>query len=394
METQKDKNNKILSLLVLAIFVSFCFGIIGGVFGVKFFAPKLTIESPKNNVSGGASQVTTSQEKAVIEAVKKVSPAVVSVILTKDVPVFEEYWSSPFQFFPEYRQKGTEEQKVGGGSGFIISSDGLILTNKHVVEEEDVEYTVVLSNGKKYSAKILARDPLNDIAILKINEKNLPTVTLGDSDKIQVGQSVIAIGYALGEFQNTVSVGVISGVGRNIVAGSSATGQTEELSELIQTDAAINEGNSGGPLLNLSGEVIGINTAMASGAENIGFAIPINTVKKAIEEVKSKGKITYPFLGINYVLINSNIKEKYNLSVDYGALIVRDENGISVVPGSAADKAGLKENDIILEVDGKKVNEKNPLNKIIASHKPGDQISLKVLRRGKEMIIKAVLGER
>lgn len=388
------KNKKFLAIIIFTIIFSFIAGIAGGIVGVKFFEEKIIAEKGEKEISKESTKNLSSQEQAVIEAVKKASPAVVSVILTKNVPIFEEYWSSPFQFFPEYRQKGTEKQKVGGGSGFIISSDGLVLTNKHVVEEADVDYTVVLSNGKKYSAKVLARDPLNDVAVLKINAQNLPTLKLGDSDKIQVGQSVIAIGYALGEFQNTVSVGVVSGVGRNIVAGSSYSGKTEELNQLIQTDAAINEGNSGGPLLNLSGEVIGINTAMASGAENIGFAIPINSVKKSIEEVKNKGKITYPFLGVNYIMINEEIKERYNLSVDYGALIVKDENGVSVVPGSPADKAGLKENDIILEIDNKKITKNNPLYKVIASYKPNDKINIKILRKGKEMIIKATLTER
>lgn len=388
------KNKKFLAIIIFTIIFSFIAGIGGGIVGVKFFEEKIIAEKGEKEISKENTKNLSSQEQAVIEAVKKASPAVVSVILTKNVPIFEEYWSSPFQFFPEYRQKGTEKQKVGGGSGFIISSDGLVLTNKHVVEEADVDYTVVLSNGKKYSAKVLARDPLNDVAVLKINAQNLPTLKLGDSDKIQVGQSVIAIGYALGEFQNTVSVGVVSGVGRNIVAGSSYSGKTEELNQLIQTDAAINEGNSGGPLLNLSGEVIGINTAMASGAENIGFAIPINSVKKSIEEVKNKGKITYPFLGVNYIMINEEIKERYNLSVDYGALIVKDENGVSVVPGSPADKAGLKENDIILEIDNKKITKNNPLYKVIASYKPNDKINIKILRKGKEMTIRATLAER
>lgn len=385
---EKQNNKKFIPFIII---ISLIAGFLGGIFAISFSSSKFL--APKENIEKTSVKNITSQEKAVIEAVKKASPAVVSVILTKDVPVFEEYWSSPFQFFPEYRQKGTEKRKIGGGSGFIISPDGFILTNKHVVEEENVDYTVVLNNGKKYSAKVLAKDPVNDVAVLKINAKNLPTLVLGDSDKIQVGQSVIAIGYALGEFQNTVSVGVISGIGRNIIAGSSS-GNIEELSELIQTDAAINEGNSGGPLLNLSGEVIGINTAMASGAENIGFAIPINTIKNVVEEVKKRGKITYPFLGINYILINDDIKEKYNLSVNYGALIVKDNNGISVVPGSAADKAGLQENDIILEVNGKKVSKDNPLNKIILSKKPGDKIYLKILRKGKQMNLTVILGEK
>lgn len=377
-------------IIIIAIIFSLFSGFGGAVLAIKvcpsFFSTNQKIAT--------TDKISTSQEKAVINVVKKASPAVVSVILTKDIPVFEQYWSSPFQMFPDYRQKGTEEQEIGGGTGFIISSDGMILTNKHVISIEDVEYTVVLSNGKKYSAEVLARDPSQDMAVLKIKAKNLPTLKLGDSDKIQVGQSVIAIGYALGEFQNTVSVGVISGVGRSITAGDLSSLQTEKLQELIQTDAAINSGNSGGPLLNLSGEVIGINTAMASGAENIGFSIPINSIKNAIREVEETGRISYPFLGVNYVIINDIIKEKYNLSVNYGAIIVKDDNGIAVVPGSAADKAGIRENDIILEIDGKKITEKNNLSKIILSHKPGDKLNLKILRKGKEKKIEVTLQEK
>ncbi|MDD5551804.1 MAG: trypsin-like peptidase domain-containing protein [Candidatus Pacebacteria bacterium] len=377
--------------IVILIILSLVFGFSGAILGIKLYP---SIFPTTQNIETTTAKVSTSEEKAVINTVKKVSPAVVSVILTKDVPVFEEYWSSPYQFLPEYRQKGTKEQQVGGGTGFIISSDGMILTNKHVVSTEGVDYTVVLSDGKKYSAEILARDPSQDIAVLKIKAKNLTTVKLGDSDKIQVGQSVIAIGYALGEFQNTVSVGVVSGIGRTITAGNLTSAQTEELQELIQTDAAINSGNSGGPLLNLSGEVIGINTAMASGAENIGFSIPINSIKNAISEVEKTGKISYPFLGVNHTIINDTIKKEQNLSVNYGALVIKDNNGIAVVSGSAAEKAGLRENDIILEINGKKITEKNTLSKVILSYKVGDKIKLKVLRNGKQIFLGVTLQEK
>ena len=238
----------------------------------------------------------TSQEQMIVGAVKKVSPAVVSIIVTKDLPVLEQIPGSPFeeffgpdndffQFFspfdfqiPQYRQKGTQKKEVGGGSGFIVSKDGLILTNKHVVSDENAEYTVLTNEGEKIPAKVLARDPFQDIAILKVEKTSLPTVVLGDSDQLDIGQTVIAIGNALGEFRNTVSVGVISGLKRNVTA--SGGGVSEEIENVIQTDAAINPGNSGGPLLNLRGEVIGVNVAMASGAENIGFSLPINIAKK------------------------------------------------------------------------------------------------------------------
>lgn len=364
----------------------------------------------KSPLSGGEEKKqytpVTNQEQAVIEAVKKASPAVVSIIVSKDLPVVEQYYTNPFgndffnQFFPfgfqvpQYRQKGTEKKEIGGGSGFIISSDGMILTNKHVVDTEGAEYTVLTNDGQKYGAEVLARDPIKDLAIIKIKKAGLSIVKLGNSDNLQIGQSVIAIGNALGEFRNTVSVGVISGLSRSITA--SGGGQAEQLEEVIQTDAAINQGNSGGPLLNLSGEVIGIDTAMVSGAQSIGFAIPINQAKKDIEDVKSKGKIVYPFLGVRYVLINKTIQEKNNLSVDYGALVQKGENpeDVAVVPGSPADKAGIQENDIILEINGVKINQENTLIKLIQKYKVGDEATLKILRKGEEKTIKVILEER
>ncbi len=255
-----------------------------------------------------------SQEDKVVRTVKEVSPAVVSIIVTKDLPVMEQYYQeynpfegddffkqffeddffAPFQFqIPQYRQKGTEKREIGGGTGFIVSSDGLILTNKHVVVDEEADYTVLTNEGEKVPAQVLARDPIEDIAVLKIDRDDLPVVKLGDSDKLAIGQTVVAIGNALGEFRNTVSLGVISGLRRSIMA-SSGLGQTEQLSEVIQTDAAINQGNSGGPLLNLQGEAIGINVAMAQGAENIGFALPINKAGRDIDQIKKQGKISYP----------------------------------------------------------------------------------------------------
>lgn len=348
----------------------------------------------------------TTEEQKVIEVVKKASPAVVSIIVTKDLPVIEEYnpfeeffnepFLSPFEFrVPQYRQKGTEKKEIGGGTGFIISSDGLILTNKHVVEDENAEYTVLTNDGNKFPAQVLARDPVQDLAIIKINKDRLPTLSLGNSDNIQIGQSVITIGNALGEFRNTVSVGVVSGLRRTITA-SGSLGGNETLEEVIQTDAAINRGNSGGPLLNLSGEVIGVNTAIALGAENIGFAIPINKAKKDINDVKTKGRIVYPFLGVRYIIITKDFAEKNNLSVDYGVLVHQgeDQTALAVTPGSAADQAGIQENDIILEFGGVKINQNNSLAKLISQKNVGDTVTLKILHQGKEMVVQIILGER
>jgi serine protease Do len=249
------------------------------------------------------------------------------------------------------------------------------------------------NDGKRYSAKVLARDTIRDLAILKVEGGPFPTLKLGDSDKLQIGQTVIAIGNALGEFRNTVSVGVISGLGRRVTA--SGGGIIETIEDVIQTDAAINRGNSGGPLLNLKGEVIGVNFAMASGAENIGFAIPINKAKKDIEQVKTTGKIVFPFLGVRYVIINDQIQKENNLPVNYGAWIVKGERGEpAIFPGSAAEKVGLKEGDIILEFNGEKITSENPLAKIIMKYDPGDKVTLKILRQNKEFSLEVVLGER
>jgi S1-C subfamily serine protease len=351
-------------------------------------------------------QSGSSIEQAVVSVVQKVSPSVVSIIETKNVPIVEKYYIDPFnEFFgnpfgspfefqiPQYRQQGTQKQEVGGGSGFIISSDGLIVTNKHVVVDTESEYTVFTNDGKKYSAKVLARDPLQDLAVIKINASNLVPVMLGNSDGVKVGQFAITIGNALGEFRNTVSFGVVSGIRRNLSAGGENV--QEVLDEVIQTDAAINPGNSGGPLLNLKGEVIGINTAMAQGAENIGFAIPINKAKHDITEGTTSGKIVYPFLGVRYIEINDDLQQQKGLSVNCGALIGPGSQGESaIVSGSPAQKAGLRSGDIILEVQGEKLGLDNSLSKIIQKYNPGDTVMLKILRGKQEMNLTVTLGEK
>ena len=413
---------KPLAFLLVVILISSFFGFLAGTLSLIYYPtlrdyfPELKDEEILPEDSQYLPQ--TSQEKAIIDVVEKVSPSVVSIIITKDLPVFEEYYADPFegfeQFFnepffefkvPQYRQKGTEKQEIGGGTGFIISEEGMILTNRHVVQDEEADYTILTNDGRKYPARVLARDPIQDLAVLKIDmdkiiseegdflQKPFSVVKLGDSSNLQIGQTVIAIGNALGEFRNTISVGVISGLGRTITA--SGQGIIETLEDVIQTDAAINRGNSGGPLLNLKGEVIGVNVAMAQDAQNIGFSIPINKAKRDIEQVKTLGKIVYPFLGVRYVLITSEIQEEKNLSVDYGALIVRGDNPgeTAIVPGSAAEKAGLQENDIILEFDGEKITLQNSLAKIIQKHNPGDKVVLKILREKEEKTIEVILGE-
>lgn len=400
--------SKIFWLIIFCILISSVFGFLAG-FSSSYFYPevrnyllgtKINLNPGEGNSSTGVIYIPqTSQEDAVIKVVNDASPAVVSVIISKDSPIYEVYYEQVNPLFPEfqipqYRQKGTERKEIGSGTGFIVSEDGTILTNKHVVSEEKAYYTVVTSDGKKFDAKVLALDPVQDLAIIKIDSEDvMPTLKLGDSDNLQIGQTVVAIGNALGEFQNTVSVGVVSGLGRTISA--SGGGMVETLEDIIQTDAAINPGNSGGPLLNLKGEVVGINTAIVEGAQNLGFATPINKAKKDIEQVGHTGKIVYPFLGVRYVLITNAIQAKNNLPVDYGVWIQKGSDGEpAITSGSAAEKAGLKEGDIILELNGEKITEKNTLSKIIMKYGPGDKITLKILRDKAEKIIEAVLGER
>lgn len=352
---------------------------------------------------------STSNEETVVKVVKQVSPSVVSIIVTKDLPIMEKYYYNPFEEFekyfgkgfgiqvPGYRQKGTEKKEVGGGTGFIVSSNGLILTNKHVVLDGEAEYSVLMNDGRRFDAKVIARDPVQDIAILKINDSGfLPAVKLGDSDQLEIGQTVIAIGNVLGEFRNSVSVGVISGLQRSITA--SGLGMSEVLEDTIQTDAAINKGNSGGPLLNLRGEVIGINTATALQAQNVGFAIPINKAKKDIYQVQEFGEIRYPFLGIYYTLVTSALQQEFDLGVDYGAWVGRDQNGQktdqAIFPDSPAEKIGLQRDDIILEFGGEKITLENSLAKIIMKHNPGDKVVLKVLRQGEIKIFNVTLDKR
>lgn len=244
---------------------------------------------------------------------------------------------------------------------------------------------------------MIAKDPLNDIAILKIiteDDRKFNHLEIGDSGSLKVGQSVIAIGNSLGEFRNTVSTGVVSGLARNLTAGN-GRGMSEYLEGVIQTDAAINQGNSGGPLLNLAGQVIGVNVAVATSAENIGFSIPIDSVKNTIEMVKANGKIVRPILGVRYVMVTQSMKEKNKLPVNYGAMVLRGDSfdDLAVLPGSPADKAGIEEYDIILEINGNKINQDNSLAREILNYNVGEKVSVKLLHQGEEKEIDVTLME-
>jgi len=398
-------------LIVACIMLSVIFGSVSGFLSFKAakdYYGQGIYTGVKNNLSQSVPDEkikVVKEESAIIDAVKKVNPAVVSIIITQDLPKIEQYYSNPnsndffnipFGLTPQSQGGGTQKQETGKGSGFVVSSDGYIVTNKHVVNDQNAEYTVLMNDGNKYSAKVVALDPSNDIAVIKIDAKNIPTVEFGDSSAIEVGQVAIAIGNALGEYKNTVSVGVVSGLGRSIVAGGQISQGEERLNNLIQTDAAINPGNSGGPLLNSSGQVIGMNTAIAGDAQGIGFSILGNDIKKVVNDVMTQGRIIRPYIGIRYMQLTKDIAAKNGISYVYGALIIRGDNpgDLAVIPSSPGDKAGLVENDIILEVDGVKLDESHSLADIVASHKVGDELTLKISHKGAESIVKLKLEER
>lgn len=338
----------------------------------------------------------------IVEIAKKVCPAVITVIVSKDLPRAENFYSFPFggkEYVMPKTEKGKkvglEKTQIGGGSGFVVSEDGYVFTSNHVVSDATADYTVIISPKQKCPAKVLSRNPINDTAVLKIDGKNFSCLKLADSNKIQLGEEVVAVGNALGEFTDTLSAGIVSGLSRFITAFGGIDHQMQNLRGLIQTDAAINPGNSGGPLVNMQGEVIGINTAMIMGAQNIGFAIPINYAKKDWEEVKKFGKIIVPFLGVKYVLISGEMAKANKLPVSDGALVVREALGESpVIKGSAADKAGIKEWDIILSCNNEKITAKNPLANILQKCKIGQEAIFKILRDGKEIDLKAIMEEK
>lgn len=395
--------------IILTVIISLIIGSLSGI-GVSYLYLQDLVSNDDNNVRiENIEKVSVLQEEsATIDVVKKASPSVVSIVIYKTVNTTNSFGPESFDNFFEfgwpfgYRQPIEPEpqpdqetkQPVGGGTGFIVSADGMILTNRHVVDDSEAEYEVVLADGQTFTAEILAKDTINDLAVIKIEAQDLTPLELGDSDMIEIGQTVIAIGNALSEFQNTVTKGVISGINRRVEAGDGYF--TEVIEQAIQTDAAINPGNSGGPLLNVQGKVIGINTAISSQGQLVGFAIPVNEAKQVIESIQKHGQIVRPFLGVRYMMLNQRIATANDLPVDYGALIVKGRNpeDLAVVPGSPADKAGLEANDIILEVNGQKIDQNHSLARILAKHNPEDEVELKILHDGEEKTVTAVLTQR
>ncbi len=332
------------------------------------------------------------EESMVIDVVEKSTPGVVTVSISKVQVLrdpffgFDDFWS---EFFGIPPRSGVKEEKIEQdiGTGFVIDADGMVVTNKHVVGDRKASYRVVIGEDEVVEVTDIYRDPVSDLAILKIDRSGLTTLTLGDSDKLKVGQKVIAIGTALGEFRSTVTTGVISGLGRGITAGSSFSG-TERLDNVIQTDAAINPGNSGGPLLNSSGEVIGVNVAVSQGGQNIGFALPINLVKESIENFESTGEFDRSYLGVAYQMISE--QAAILNEVPQGAYVNE------VVEGSPAEKAGIEVGDIITEIDGVKLSEEKEtsLATIINKKKIGETVEVKLWREGEEKTVKVVLEKK
>jgi len=343
----------------------------------------------------------------VVDTIKHVMPAVVSIAIAKHLEDLEK--EIPKELYPFLPGGPSKPQlkipenlidkrgmvQVGGGSGFIVEENGLILTNKHVIADPKAEYTVITNDGRKFPTQILSRDPINDVAITRIEAKNLLVVKLGDATKLELGESVIAIGNALGIFKNTVSLGIVSGLSRVISAQADPTAPPQEMRGLIQTDAAINPGNSGGPLVDLNGLAVGINAAVVFGAENIGFAIPINAARRDLNDIKKYGRIRRPLLGVRYMMIDDNLKEKMSLPVNYGALVVREgPHDHAVVPESPADKAGIKEKDIILEMNAKKLDREHPIQDFLEDMIVGEKVEFLVLRGQKQFRVTAALAER
>ncbi len=370
------------------------------VFGVGFGGGWLGAASHSDDATSVSTQKTvlTSQGNLISSIAKEVGPSVVSV----DVTTQSAAAQNPVYNYLYGGSGGQGQTQQGAGTGMILSSDGLIMTNRHVVPSGTTSVSVTLSDGTVYKdVKVIGRtndsDSL-DVAFLKIQDlkgKTLTPIKVGDSSKVAVGESVIAIGNALGQFQNTVTSGIISGYGRSVTAGDESGSSTENLDNLFQTDAAINPGNSGGPLVNLNGEVIGMNTAVAGeGAQNIGFAIPINDISGLITSVKDTGKLQRPYLGVVYVPLTDDLAKQYNLSVTRGAYIPNssDLGQTTIIDGGPAQKAGLQEGDVITKVNGTQINETTSLTSLLGKHRVGDTVTLTIVRDGKTMTKDVTLG--
>lgn len=377
--------------VVFLLLISLSGGFLGGWLGAEAQHNK---EVGSTIITSKSQPILTSESQAIENIAKNVGQSVVSIDATSQsegTPYADIFGLG----------SGSGETSEDAGTGIIISSDGLIITNRHVIPDGTTSVSVTLSDGTTYNnVQVLGRtsdDSSLDIAFLKIpntNGKQLVPATIGDSSKMAVGDPVVAIGNALGQFQNTVTSGIISGYGRSIQATDSTGSSSENLDDLFQTDAAINEGNSGGPLVDLNGEVIGINTAIASDSQNIGFAIPINDVVGLIKSVETTGKLQQPYLGVLFIPITSDVEQQYNLSTDNGAWVPPSSvtGQASVVSGSPAANAGIQPGDIITAINGQAINQTTSLTSIIDQESPGNQVTLTINRSGKTITLNVTLG--
>ena len=367
---KKTGNKTAIIISVIAIL----FGAAGFCFG--FFALQKS-GAPITFLGGGTDGNSANfVEGSIADIANKVSKSVVSIVTsTKGINLF-----------------GQSTDSQAAGTGIIATADGYIITNKHVINGAH-KVTVILDDGTTHEdVEVVATDPLNDVAFLKIKDASgLAPATLGDSKTISVGQQVIAIGNALGEYQNTVTAGIISGTGRSVTASDGNGSNVETLSDMIQTDAAINSGNSGGPLVNAAGEVIGINTATSATAENMGFAIPISSVKGMLNQLTEIGSAKRTYLGVYAVAITPEAAKEYNLPVSTGAYLYSPSSYSAIVKDSPAAKAGLKDKDIVTAINGVKVGAAGSLADLVSEYKPGDNVQLTVIREGKEMTVNVTL---
>lgn len=378
-----DQQRKAISILVIILFISFL------VFGIEKDSQKSSSASSGSEIRlffhnlntklenlfenkapvNIVTQSVVEEESSITDVVEKVSPSVVSVVI-------ETISFDPFS--------GPSSSEAGIGTGFVVDETGIIVTNSHVVNDASGEYSIVTNDGETYEVTKVHLDEVTDLALLEINARNLPTIELGDSDSLKVGQRAIAIGNALGRFSNTVTVGVVSGISRQLTAYG-RFGDFKTYEGAIQTDAALNPGNSGGPLLNSSGQVIGINVALSAGADNIGFAIPVNTLKPILESFFIEGRIIRPFLGVSYTIITEEIGRIREFPE--GAFIS------SVLAGTPAEDAGLERGDIITSIDDNPINSENSLSTVLSNYKVGDFISVIVDRDGEKLTFGATLEE-